>query len=200
MADLIGVFGGTFDPPHVGHLILAEQARAEFRLKKILWVVSGIPPHKPDRNISPLDQRLAMVELAIEGNPDFEICRADIDRDPPYYAHGTLAWLKKRNPDRKYAYLMGGDSLRDLPSWDQPESLIAQCERIIVMQRPNADFDIETVLEQFPALRQRLVLLDVPQIEISGQVIRQRARSGGAYRYFVPEPIYAYIEKHQLYR
>ena len=200
MADLIGVFGGTFNPPHLGHLILAEEARAELKLEKILWVVTEVPPHKPDWPILSLDQRLAMVEVAIGGNPHFQISRADIDRNPPYYAHGTLAWLKERSPGAKFAYLMGGDSLLDLPKWNQPQLLVERSEHVVVMRRPGAEYDLDRLYEQIPALRQKLMLLEVPQIEISGHVIRKRIRSGGAYRYFLPESVYIYIEKNRLYR
>lgn len=200
MADLIGVLGGTFDPPHLAHLILAEEARAELGLKRVLWVVTGVPPHKPGRPISPLDQRMAMVELAIGGNLNFQASRADIDRDPPHYAHGTLAWLKERNPGAEFAYLMGSDSLLDLQEWNQPELFIERCTKIVVMQRPGALLETGTQYARFPLLEDRLTLLNVPQIEISGRVIRERVRTKGAFRYFVTGAVHTYIEKHQLYR
>jgi nicotinate-nucleotide adenylyltransferase len=200
MADLIGVFGGTFDPPHIGHLILAEQARVELELSKVLWVVTGVPPHKPDRPISPLNQRLAMVELAIGGNPGFQVSRADIEREPPHYAHGTLAWLQERHPGDTFAYLMGSDSLVELPAWNDPDLLLERVERLVVMRRPGADIETSSLMERFPTLADKLVFLKVPQIEISGKVIRENVRTAGPFRYFVPGVVHTYIEKHELYR
>jgi nicotinate-nucleotide adenylyltransferase len=200
MAELTGVFGGTFDPPHLGHLILAEEARAALNLERVLWVVTGVPPHKPDRPISPLEQRLVMVRLAIGLNTTFEISRADIDRDPPHFAHGTLSWLQDKNPDTNFCYILGSDSLLDLPEWDQPERLIDLSECIAVMLRPGADVDFDPLFRRFPGLEAKLRILDVPLFDVSGQVIRERVRSGGAFRYFIPEPVYTYIEKHELYR
>jgi len=200
MADLIGVFGGTFDPPHLAHLILAEEARLGLGLSKVLWVVTSVPPHKPDQPISPLAQRLAMVEIATADNPGFSVSRADIDREPPYYAHGTLRWLQERNPSQRFAYIMGGDSLADLPAWDHPGQLLELCEKLVVMRRPGTMLDVDQLFVRFPALESKLVLLDVPLFEISGRVIRERARAGGAYRYFLLPAIHTYLKKHDLYR
>jgi nicotinate-nucleotide adenylyltransferase len=200
MANLIGVFGGTFDPPHIGHLILAEQARVELDLAKVLWVVTGVPPHKPNRPISPLNQRLAMVELAIGGNSGFQVSKADIDRDPPHFAHGTLAWLQERSPGTAFAYLMGSDSLFELPQWNEPDLLLERVEQLVVMRRPGAEIETSSLTDRFPALAEKLIFLHVPQIEISGQVIRENVRTAGPFRYFVPGVVYTYIEKHELYR
>jgi nicotinate-nucleotide adenylyltransferase len=200
MAELIGVFGGTFDPPHLGHLILAEEARAALNLERVLWAVTAVPPHKPDRPITPLEQRLVMVRLAIGINTTFEISRADIDRAPPHFAHGTLSWLREKHPDWAFCYIIGGDSLQDLPEWDQPELLLDMCETIAVMLRPGAEVEFDPLFRRFPELEAKLHILDIPLIDISGHVIRERVRSGGAFRYFIPEAVYTYIEKHNLYR
>lgn len=200
MVDLIGVFGGTFDPPHLGHLILAEEARSQLSLSRVLWVVSGQPPHKPDWPISDLEHRLSMVQLAIEDNPAFELSRADIDRPPPYFSHGTLTWLADKYPGSELVFLMGGDSLRDLPTWNDPETFIKNAARIAVMARIRVDVDRVQLIEQLPALQGKVVFLDVPIVEISGDEIRRRVSSNRTFRYLTTPAVCEYITTHELYR
>src|SRR5512143_3713267 len=113
----IGVFGGTFDPPHTGHLILAAEAQAQLDLERILWVLTPTPPHKPGQRITSTALRLEMLQAAIDGNPDFELSRVDLDRPPPHYAVDSVHLLRAAYPQAWLAYLMGGDSLDDLPTW-----------------------------------------------------------------------------------
>lgn len=200
MADLIGVFGGTFDPPHLAHLILAEEARSQLGLSRVLWVVSGVPPHKPGWPISDLVHRLAMVELAIDDNPSFRISRVDIDRPPPHYSHETLGFLASEFPASKLVFLMGSDSLRDLNKWGDPAAFIARADKIAVYRRPGVELEIEAIYRDFPSLRRKLELLDIPLVEISGVVIRDRVRANRSYRYFSTPAVCAYIEKNRLYR
>ncbi len=200
MADLIGVFGGTFDPPHLGHLILAEEARSQLGLDRVLWVVTGRPPHKPDWPISDLNHRLAMVALAIEDNPGFQISRADIDRLPPHFSHGTLSWLADENPGSELVFLMGSDSLRDLPTWNEPGTFIKLTDKIAVMLRPQVEVDLGQLTEQFPALERKVTFLKVPMVEISGEVIRERVQANRSYRYFTTPAVRAYMETNKLYR
>ena len=142
MAGLIGVFGGTFDPPHYGHLILAEEARQALHLERVLWVVTSRPPHKPHQPVTAVDERLALVQAAIAGNPAFAISLADVERPAPHYAVGTLRWLQARHPDAGLVYLMGSNSLRDLPSWHAPQEFIEACTAVAVMRRPGAEVDL----------------------------------------------------------
>ena len=113
----VGIFGGTFDPPHVGHLILAEECRTQLRLDRLLWVVTNQPPHKLDQTLSPVEKRVEMVQLSIAGNSHFELSRVDIDRPGPHYAVDTVRLLQEQLPEAELFYLMGGDSLHDLPTW-----------------------------------------------------------------------------------
>jgi nicotinate-nucleotide adenylyltransferase len=199
MAGLIGVFGGTFDPPHLGHLILAEEGRAVLGLEKVLWVVTESPPHKPDTPRSPLEIRLRMVQAAIAGNAAFEISRADIDRPPPHYAVGTIAWLGERMPGARFAYLIGSDSLRDLPTWHDPAGFLAVCDTLGVMRRPGAEIDLPALESQLPGLLGKLRFFDTPLITISGRDIRDRVRRGAPYRYFVPLAVADIIYEERLY-
>ncbi len=125
MPPLIGLFGGTFDPPHIGHLILAAEMRAQLSLDRLLWVLTPDPPHKQGQLITPVEHRLAMVKLAISNNDQFELSMVDIDRPGPYYAQDSVKIIAKQNPGADLVYLMGGDSLRDLPAWHCPTELVA---------------------------------------------------------------------------
>ena len=114
----LGIFGGTFDPPHLGHLILAEEARYQLNLDRILWLLPPVSPLKTDAVISPLEQRLELLEAALQDNPYFEVSRIDIDRPQPHYAFESVKILKDEYPGEQLVYLIGGDSLEDLPSWE----------------------------------------------------------------------------------
>ena len=132
----VGIFGGTFDPPHVGHLILAAEARDQLGLDRVLWVVTPDPPHKAGRTITPLLTRLDLVEAAICQDSQFEISRAEIDRPGPHYSVDTVEILARTYPQAELFYLMGGDSLHDLPTWKRPRQFIAALDGIGVMRRP----------------------------------------------------------------
>ena len=138
----IGIFGGTFDPPHLGHLILAAEAYAQLGLERCLWVLTPDPPHKQGQSITPLKHRLAMLKLAIAGDPQFELSTVDLDRPGPYYAVDTVKILAAQIPGANLVYLMGGDSLRDLPKWHLPADFVDACHAIGVMRRPGDDIDL----------------------------------------------------------
>jgi nicotinate-nucleotide adenylyltransferase len=195
----LGIFGGTFDPPHVGHLILAEIALAALELDRLLWVLTPDPPHKQGRLISPLVQRLELLHAALAGDDRFELSRIDIDRPPPHYALDTVRLLRENYPDAQLIYLMGGDSLRDLPTWHQPQKFVLACDEIGVMRRPGAVFDLTSLAKQLPGLSQRVRFVEAPLIEIAASDIRRRVAAGLPYRYFLPEKVYQLIKSNGLY-
>lgn len=197
---MIGIFGGTFDPPHLAHAVLAAEAFHELGLKKVLWVLTAQPPHKPDRPISPVADRLAMVEIITSGNEYFELSRADLDRDPPHYAVGTIAWLRDFYPGEAFAYLMGSDSLRDLPTWHTPQEFVDACDLIGVMRRKDAFVDLNGLEGQLTGIGSKLKFFEVPLLQISGHDIRERVRHGRPYRYFLLSGVAHYVESHRLYR
>jgi nicotinate-nucleotide adenylyltransferase len=199
MAGLVGVLGGTFDPPHIGHLILADEARGEFSLDEVLWVLTPIPPHKPSHSITPLEYRLEMVLKAIEGNPAFQLSHADIDREPPHYAVGTMHWLRERFPHHGYVYLMGSDSLRDMPTWYQPHKFVELCDWIGVLNRGNAEVDLKAAEMKIPGIFEKVRFLGGPEVDISGSEIRRRVRIGKPYHYLVPHGVADIIQRHHLY-
>jgi len=200
MAGLIGVFGGTFDPPHIGHLILAGEAQAALDLERVLWVVTAWPPHKPEEPISPVERRVEMVQAAIAGGPAFELSRADIDRPGPHYAVDTVRWLRQRHPGTHWAYLMGADSLRDLPTWHTPAALLQAVDVLAVMRRPDVQADLDALEAHLPGLTDRLRFFDAPLVGISASDIRRRVREGRPYRYLVPPGVPEIIERYHLYR
>jgi nicotinate-nucleotide adenylyltransferase len=194
-----GIFGGTFDPPHLGHLILAAEAQAQLGLTRLLWVLTAQPPHKPEQPISTLDHRLNMLELALEDDPHFELSRLEIDRPGPHYAADTLRLLQARHPETELVYLMGGDSLQDLPKWQRPSDLLAACHAIGVMRRPGDSVDLSALERVLPGIQAKIRYVDAPLLEISSREIRQRITHGGHFRYYLPEPVYKYIVQQKLY-
>ncbi len=196
----IGVFGGTFDPPHQGHLILVAAAQEQLGLDRIIWVLTPFPPHKLGQRISPLEARLTMVLLAIAGNQHFGLSRVDIDRQPPHYAIDTMNILRHNNPKDSFYYLMGADSLNDLPAWHTPEIFVEACDGLGIIQRAGDAVDSTPLEAIIPGLANKLHLLETPIIEISGSDIRARVMNGKQFRYLVPEKVYHYILNHKLYQ
>jgi nicotinate-nucleotide adenylyltransferase len=196
----IGVFGGTFDPPHVGHLILAEECRTQLELNKLLWVVTNQPPHKQTLVISPVEERIELVNLTIAGNPNFELSRVDIERPGPHYALDTVLLLKQQYPRAELYYLMGGDSLHDLPTWHRPQEFLAACDGIGVMHRHEDRVNLETLEKDLPGITQKVHLVEAPILEISSHQIRQRIESAKGYRYYLTDAVYRAIEKMKLYQ
>jgi nicotinate-nucleotide adenylyltransferase len=195
----VGVFGGTFDPPHIGHLILAEAAQAQLGLERLLWVLTPDPPHKRNRSITPVEARYDMLLAAIAGNPIFEPSRVDLDRPPPHYALDTVRLLSRDHPDDQMIYLMGGDSLRDLPTWHRPLDFVTACDAIGVMRRVGDQVDLERLETVLPGLKSKVCFIDLPLIEIASSSIRQRAAGGQPFRYFLPPAVFEYIRQNRLY-
>jgi nicotinate-nucleotide adenylyltransferase len=198
--NTIGIFGGTFDPPHLGHLILAAEARAQLGLERLLWVLTPDPPHKQSQSIAPLEHRLEMVSLAIAGNPQFELSSVELSRAGPHYAMDTVHILAGQNPGVNLVYLMGGDSLRDLPAWHQPADFIAACHLIGVMRRPGDTVELAALEKSLPGLTAKVRFVNAPLLDIAARDIRARIAEGKPFRYFLPGTVYEYIVSHGLYR
>ena len=194
-----GVFGGTFDPPHLGHLILAAEAADQLRLDKILWVITPDPPHKLAQGITPLPIRLELLEAALRGEPNWEISRVDIERPGPQYAADTIALLALQYPGTQLFYLIGGDSLHDLPDWYAPDRLIGNVSGIGVMRRPGDLIDLDLLDQRLPGLKAKLHWVDSPLLEISSRDLRERVRTGRHYRHFLPETVWELIKARNLY-
>lgn len=195
----MGVLGGTFDPPHFAHLLMAEQAREQLGLARLLWVPAADPPHKQDGIITPVAQRVAMLRLATEGNPFFEISLVDVERPGPHYSVDMVGHLLAQHPGAELFFIIGADSLADLPTWNRPQQLIARCV-LAVVPRAGVSYDLAALEQYIPGLITRLVFVDSPVVELSSQMIRARTAAGLSIRYMVPSAVEAYIDEHRLYR
>lgn len=198
-ARRLGIFGGTFDPIHIGHLIVATELQHALRLDRILFVPSGRPPHKAGQIISPDADRLAMLRLAIADNPAFDVSTLDLERPGPSYTADLLALLRDQHPDQQLVFLMGEDSLRDLPTWRQPER-IATLAEIGVAARPDIETDVEAIYRRIPAARGRITVVPTTLIAISSSELRRRSRAREPIRYQLPTSVEFYIMSNALYR
>jgi len=195
----VGVLGGTFDPIHNGHLVAAEEVRAQLRLDRVVFVPAGLPPHKLTDYISPVDHRLAMVQLAVASNPYFTVSRVDIDRFGPCYTVDTIELLRDEwGGDVELYFIMGSDSLADIVIWHKPERLIRLC-RLVIMERPGYRVDMEQLEHLLPGITSRVHFINSPQLDISSTDIQRRVRKGLPIKYQVPEAVEDYIHKHELY-
>ncbi len=199
----IGIFGGTFDPVHTGHLILAEQGREQGQLDEVWFVPAAHPPHKETPALTRFEQRVEMRALAIAGNAAFRIDELEKERPGPSYTADTLAELRRRYPDHEFWLLIGSDTLWDLPHWYQPRRVLEQAG-LLVMTRPGSTvLSAEHLREQFHLPEQtplRLQVIETPQIDISSRDLRRRAAAGRSLRYFLPRAVECYIYDKQLYR
>ena len=196
----IGVIGGTFDPIHYGHLAAAEEARVRMNLERVLFVVAGVPPHKLDEEVTPVEHRLAIVSLAIASNPHFEISRVDVDRPGPSYTVDTISILRKQwGQETEVYFIMGLDSLVELPTWHHPQRLIQLC-RLLAVKRPGFETDMSELEASVPGISSRVEIIDMPEVDISSSDLQQRVRDGLPIKYQVPEEVERYIMEHGLYR
>lgn len=194
-----GLLGGTFDPVHIGHLILAEEARDQLDLSVVYFVPAGDPPHKRNRRLAPVAHRVRMAELAVAGNARFQVSRADADRPGPHYTIDMVNLFRQQMPPGGELYfLMGYDSLAELPTWHKPQELVAACH-LVALTRYNVPLDWAALEAQLPGIHERVTLLDMPELEISSQHIQARVRGGRSIRYLAPDAVCGYIREHGLY-
>jgi len=194
----IGIFGGTFDPVHVGHLILATESASQLDLDKVLWMVTADPPHKGEQ-VTPVEHRLAMVAAAIDDDPLFEISRLEVDRPGPHLAVETMRLLHQRYPTDMLVYLMGGDTLEDLPAWYKPDEFLAVCDEIGVLRRPGHLIDLPALEKGLPGLTAKVRFIDSALIDISSTQLKAAISKGKPYRYSLPSVVYNYIQENRLY-
>lgn len=196
----LGVLGGTFDPPHVGHLILAEEARLALKLEQVLFVPAGAPWRKAGRELSPREDRLTMVQLAVGGSPHFAVSIMEIEREGPSYTAETLAALHQQlAADSEIFFILGQDSLADLPNWRQPQRIISLARLAVAVRSDWEAARADALEKEVPGISQRLVWLDMPRIDISSTAVRDRVRQGLSIHYWVPPAVEEYIRQHKLY-
>ena len=203
LAGARGILGGTFDPPHLGHLAIAQDVLETLGLGAVLFVPVGIPPHKPDRVISAPSHRLAMVELAVTGNDAFTLSRVELDRAGPSYTVDTIAALKgeaeRSGTDPRFVLILSSESLGLLHTWHEPEGVL-RAAYVAAVERPGFRSPGRPwVGEHFPGLEHRVLFMPGPRLCHSSSDIRARAAAGRSIRYLVPPAVADYIEEHQLY-
>jgi nicotinate-nucleotide adenylyltransferase len=196
----LGIFGGTFDPPHVGHLILASEAYDQLHLDRLLWVLTPDPPHKQGNQISPAKQRLELVAAAIADNPSFELSRVELDRPGPHYALDTVRLLRGQFHGWELFYLIGGDSLHDLPTWYMPFELVKEVDGFGVMRRPGDSIDPARLEEHIPGIMEKVHIFEAPLLDISASEIRDRIETGRPFRYYLLPGVYQRIVTQELYK
>lgn len=195
MDGRIGILGGTFDPIHLGHLIIAQEALATCRLDRVLFIPSADPPHKRVADVAPAEARARMVALALDRQPRFELCRIEMERTGKSYTVETLRRLRgKLGSGTEFYLIIGADSALEMPTWCDPQGVL-DLARVTVMGRPGfppGDVD--------GRIAERMCFLDSPLLEISSTQIRSRVRTGLPIRYWVPDNVARFIETHGLYR
>jgi len=196
----IGVLGGTFDPVHKGHIMVAEEARARLDLAEVLGVPAGQPPLKEDSPILAVEHRVQMVRLAIADYPYYKLSTIEIDRPGPSFTVDTIVELRDKLGDGdELFFIVGWDSLAQLPKWKEPSRLIKMC-RLVAVPRPGYSLPgLNSLDAVIPGLSRRVILLDRPEIDINATEIRERVAQGLSIRHLVPEPVAEYIRQHKLY-
>lgn len=197
----IGILGGTFDPVHLAHLLLAETCREECGLDQVRLLPASNPPHKQGETISPAKQRIAMLEFAVAGFPEFVVDRREIKRDGLSYTWQTLTEFREEFPEDELFFLMGSDSLRDLMTWKNPETIAELATLVAVNRGPISAEQMNAYLEPLPeVIRKAIRFVQMPAVDISASEIRDRARAGRSLRFLTPRPIERYIVEQGLYR
>jgi nicotinate-nucleotide adenylyltransferase len=196
----IGVLGGTFDPIHNGHLIVAEETKARLNLAEVLFVPAGLPWLRVDSPISAAEHRIQMVRLAIGNQPYFKLSTTEVERAGPSYTVDTIAELKGQlGAGDELFFILGWDSLAELPQWREPERLIKMCRLVAVPRVGYLVPDFKALEAAIPGLANRVILLDTPLIDISASLIRKRVAQGLSIGHLVPAPVDRYIREQGLY-
>jgi nicotinate-nucleotide adenylyltransferase len=198
----IGVLGGTFDPIHLGHLIVTEYIREKLGLREVLFIPAGRPwlKLKEEKHVTSAEHRLAMVRLAVSSNRYFKVSTMEIDRPGPSYSIDTVLALKAElEAGAEIYFIVGPDALAKLPDWKDPEQLLEACHILGIGRPGHAKPDLRKLESSLPGVSQHITLMDVPQIDISSTDIRQRVAKGLSIRYLVPEAVEKYIAEHKLY-
>ena len=196
----LGILGGTFDPVHLGHLTMAEEARVQLNLDSVLFVPTGQPWLKEGQPLTEARHRVEMVRLAVEANPHFELCVDEVQRPGPTYTLDTLDKLvQERGSDTGWYFILGVDAMDQFHRWKDPERLLELSNWVVVGRPGHQGFDLPGFLARYPGGAGKMQLLSIPAMGISGTELRRRAASGTSLRYYVPEAVAEYIEKHRIY-
>ena len=197
----LGILGGTFDPIHLGHLIIAQEAMSSLRLDRVLFVPAGDPWMKADTTITPRQHRLAMVVAAVGGNPKFKVSPSELERFGPSYTVETLEEFQEDyGLQAELHFIIGADALKDFGRWNQPERVLELCILAVVGRPAQEELDLSALEASLPGIGKRVVVIDDVSIGVSATDIRERVAEGRSIRYLVPPPVEAYIQEHGLYK
>ena len=197
----LGVLGGTFDPPHFGHLVIAQEAAFALGLERVLFAPARMPPHKLGEPLTPAGHRIRMTELAIAGSPTFELSTADLEGTGPSYTLDLIDRLKaERGSWAEIAFIVGMDSLAELPSWREPENVLDSCLLVAVQRPGQAQVDLRQLGEAIAGRAHKICVLEAPGVEVSSTLLRERVARGEPIRYLTPDSVVDYIQSEGLYR
>jgi nicotinate-nucleotide adenylyltransferase len=196
----LGILGGTFDPIHLGHLAIGEEAREALSLDAVLFVPAGEPPHKPVGAVTAAAHRVAMVGLAIADNPSFELSTVEIERAGPSYTVDTVEELARRRSGTDLYLIVSAETFAQLPTWHEPDRLFASARIAVVPREGYPAPDPAWLGDAFPGREARVTYLEGPRLGLSSTALRERVASGRSIRYLVPSAVEAYISDHDLYR
>ncbi len=194
----VGILGGTFNPPHLGHLICAQEAHRELGLDRVLMIPARIPPHKPVEHEPGAEHRLTLCRLAIDGDERFEVAALELSRDGLSYTVDTLSELTANDPQAELFLIVGGDVAAGLPRWREPERVLKLATVAVAKRRGTARPSVDGALESLPG-GERAQFFSMPRIGVSSTLVRRRVRSGQPIRYLVPDAVAGYIAEHRLY-
>lgn len=197
----LGIFGGAFDPIHLGHLVEAEQCREQGQLDQVWFLPTGQPPHKPNRVLTPAAARIDMLEFAIAGCPQFRVEPWETRRNAVSYTIDTLTWLESQNIAEELWLLAGADSLRDFLTWKDPEQILRKARLLVVNRGGQPAPSLNHLVERFGEfVHDRVLVITMPALDISSSDLRARAAAGHSLRFLVPRSVEIYIQQHGLYR
>ena len=196
----LGIFGGTFDPIHIGHLVVAQVALEEANLDQVLFVPAAVNPLKVGRRVTPGEHRFEMVQLAIEEHPQFSATDWEVRRPGPSFTVDTLEYIKEQHPADELFFIIGADNLQILPKWKQIDRIVELAE-ILALTRPGYDLKEsgETVLALFPDICKRIQYVEMPGLEISSTWIRERLGKNRSVNHLLPPKVIRYSEENKLY-
>ena len=196
----LGIMGGTFDPIHHGHLVAAQEVATALDFPRVVFIPTRQPPHKREEPAASPGHRLAMVRLATAGNPLFEVSTLEVDRPGPSYTVDTLRRLTSVYADAELHFIVGMDSLADLPLWHDPGGIL-RLAKLVAVHRPGwSAVNLGDLVARVPEAAGRVCIVEIPELDISSTDIRERVAGGRPIRYLVPDAVAAYVAEHELYR
>ncbi len=194
----VGILGGTFNPPHIGHLVCAQEAYLQLRLDRVMLIPARIPPHKPVEDEPGPEHRLAFCRLAVAGDPRFAVSEIEMQRPGPSFTVDTLAELHSHAPDNELFLIVGGDVAAGMPTWHQPERVLSFASLAVAKRRGTSRAAVDAALAGLPG-GERSQFFQMPRIGVSSTMVRRRARAGEPIKYLVPDAVAHYIHEHSLY-